>query len=103
MWWPYDLAFICPECKRVTYNELSPLQRVCVLLRSIEKQDFPQRQANIVKIGADLIQNSLDLGWGVAKGAFKVVLCQMEGSSWDDHGMILPLFRESGNNVLSAR
>ena len=113
VWWPHDLCFVGPECRRVLYDDLSPLQWVCGYLRSILKQDSQTARNNMIAYGADLIQNALDLNWSTAKGAYKVLLCHMESTTlnWDNMAEIQALrhqyaqrnvFRSNSNANSSA-
>ena len=40
----------------------------------------------MLTVGADLYRNTLDLGWAVAKGAYKVIPVEIEGGllDWSD-------------------
>ena len=58
----------------------------CGFLRSIKKQNSPLARDNMIQYGADLMQNALDLGWGTAKGSYKVLLSSIESTdlTWED-------------------
>ena len=83
--WPHDLCFVGTECKRVTYDELSPLQWMCGFIRTILKTT-PDCHLNMLTYASDLLQNALDLGWPMAKGSYKVLMTEMEATElfWDN-------------------
>ena len=94
--WPHDLCYLGADCKRTTYDELSPIQWVTGFLRSILKNKVHSEQINMIQLGADLFQNALDLGWPTAKGAYKVVLVEMEAGlvNWSDIDSIQEIRRQ---------
>ena len=65
---------------------MSPLQWSCGFINSVLKQSSDQVQKNLLSLAAGLYQNALDLGWPIARGAYKVILTEMEAGrvAWTD-------------------
>ena len=80
--WPHDLCYVGVDCKHLTrYVSMWS----CGFVRSVLKQPSTQAQLNML-FAAELYQNALDLGWPIARGAYKVILTEMEAGrvSWSN-------------------
>ena len=56
---------------------------MCGFTRPIFKNPSEQTRLNMLKFGSGFFQNALDLGWAVARGAYKVVLTEIEAGLVD--------------------
>ena len=94
--WPHDLCYVGIDSKRVMHDDLSPLQWMCGFTRSIIKNPSEQAWLNMLKLGSDFFQNALDLGRAVARGAYKVVLTEMEAGlvDWENLEAVQSLRRQ---------
>ena len=59
---------------------------MCGFARVVAREPSPTAKQNMLSFASDYFQNALDMGWPVAKGAFKVILCEMEAGrlTWED-------------------
>ena len=55
VWWPHDLCFLGPDCKRVVYDELTPLQWCCGFVRTILKTPSHATRHNMLVYISDLL------------------------------------------------
>ena len=101
--WPHDLCYVGIDCKRVVYDDLSPLQWMCGFTRSIMKNPCESARLNMLKFGSDFFQNALDLGWAVARGAYKVVLTEMEAGlvDWENLEAVQSLRRQYAQRCIT--
>ena len=83
VWWPHDLCFLGPDCKRVVYDELTPLQWCCGFIRTILKTSFHATRHNMLVYVSELLQNALDLVWHTARGSYKVLMTEIEAQTLD--------------------
>ena len=67
--WPHDLCYVGVDCKRILYDDMSPLQWSCGFVRSVLKHSSTQAQQNMLTFAAEFYQNALDLGWPIARGS----------------------------------
>ena len=51
--WPHDLCYIGVDCKRVVYDDLSPLQWMCGFTRSIVKNPSESARLNMLNFCSD--------------------------------------------------
>ena len=76
--WPQEAVFICPDRKRVRYDELSQGQWTAGLTAIAAEEPNVAVQKNILKYLASLLQEVCDYSFPVGRGAHALVLSFIE-------------------------
>ena len=78
--WPQEAVFICPERRRIRYNDLNQTQLVAGLTAIAAQERVPLIQQNMCTYLAALFQDVSDYSFQSSRGVHALVLSMLEES-----------------------